>query len=219
MTSPRHRQEESKVVRDLVAAGVGRVDDAAVDAAESLVMDEDAFTAFYDLTARPLWGYLAHVAGDPHAADDLLQESYYRFLRARCRWESDAHRRNYLYRIATNLAHDRRRRKVSTEMRSLGDERSDNAALATTDAGRPEEREDLRRALARLSARDRELLWLAYAEGSTHQEIAETLGLRSRSIRVMLFRARRKMADLLGAKARRGGAESDAGVELRGGVR
>lgn len=187
------------MVRDLVAAGVGRVEDAALDAAtDSLVMDEDAFTAFYDLTARPLWGYLAHVTGEPHAADDLLQETYYRFLRVRCRWESEAHRRNYLYRIATNLAHDRRRRGATAEVSSLDDERRGGAALASTDAGRPEERADLRRALARMSTRDRELLWLAYAEGSSHKEIADTLGLRSRSVRVMLFRARRKMAELLG---------------------
>jgi RNA polymerase sigma-70 factor (ECF subfamily) len=41
------------------------------------------------------------------------------------------------------------------------------------------------------------MLWLAYAEGSTHQEIADTLGLRAGGIRVLLFRARRKLAALL----------------------
>jgi len=60
-----------------------------------------------------------------------------------------------------------------------------------------EDRADLRRALGRLSARERELLWLAYAEGSSHREIADTLGLRAHGIRVLLFRARRKLAALL----------------------
>ena len=46
-------------------------------------LDEETFRAFYDRTARALWAYLAHMTGDHHLADDLLQEAYYRFLRAR----------------------------------------------------------------------------------------------------------------------------------------
>jgi RNA polymerase sigma-70 factor (ECF subfamily) len=45
--------------------------------------------------------------------------------------------------------------------------------------------------------RDRQLLWLAYAEGYSHHEIASITGLASASIRLLLFRARRKAAQLL----------------------
>jgi len=79
-------------------------------AIETLVMDEDTFRAFYDRTARSVWSYLARITGDRSLADDLLQESYYRFLRAERAFDSESHRRNYLFRIATNLAHDRHRR-------------------------------------------------------------------------------------------------------------
>ena len=44
----------------------------------------------------------------------------------------------------------------------------------------------------------REMIWLAYALGSSHQEIAEALGLRTGSVKPLLFRARRKLAALLG---------------------
>src|SRR5512137_2871808 len=110
MPSPARDSEGSNVRRGLVVAGVGRVDEDALDAVEPLDMDEDAFRTFYDLTSSALWAYLSHVTGDSHAADDLLQETYIRFLGVRRRWESDAHRRNYLFRVATNLAHDRHRR-------------------------------------------------------------------------------------------------------------
>ncbi len=183
--------------RGLVIAGVGRVDGDALDASEPLEMDEDAFRAFYDLTSSAVWAYLSHITGDTHAADDLVQDTYIRFLGARRRWESDAHRRNYLFRIATNLAHDRHRRNSIRRAEPL-DEASARSAEAPSSTGVGyEERADLRRALARLSPRERQMLWLAYAEGSSHREIADTLGLRVGGIRVLLFRARRKLAALL----------------------
>ncbi len=52
-------------------------------------------------------------------------------------------------------------------------------------------------ALARMKPRERQLLWLAHAEGYTHREIAEITGLAAASIRLLLFRARRKIASLL----------------------
>ena len=82
----------------------------AEDAEESFVMDEDTFRGFYDRTARPVWMYLSRLSGDDQLADDLLQETYYRFLRANRTYESEAHRRNCLFRIATNLVRDGQRR-------------------------------------------------------------------------------------------------------------
>lgn len=185
------------MARDLVVAGVGRFEEHAIDSADPLKMDEDAFRAFYDLTSRAVWAYLSHVTGDPHAADDLLQETFIRFLGVRHRWESDSHRRNYLFRIATNLAHDRHRRNVRRETQPLDEERGVAETVAQGAGHGHEEQADLRRALERLSPREREMLWLAYAEGATHKEIAETLGLRARGIRVLLFRARKKLAAML----------------------
>jgi RNA polymerase sigma-70 factor (ECF subfamily) len=57
-------------------------------------------------------------------------------------------------------------------------------------------------ALAQMRPRDRQLLWLAHAEGYSHNEIAEVMGLGSASIRLLLFRARRKIARLLGEEQR-----------------
>src|SRR5205814_8169566 len=96
--------------RELTVSELERLDRIATAAVDALQMDEDTFRAFYDRTSRQVWAYLARITGDKTIADDLLQESYYRFLRAPRAFTSDSHRRNYLYRIATNLAHDRHRR-------------------------------------------------------------------------------------------------------------
>jgi len=158
----------------------------------TLVMDEDQFRALYDRTARILWAYLSRLTGDPSAADDLLQETYYRFLRAGATFESEAHGRHYLFRIATNLARDRYRRAGPAEVPL--DERT---AAGHDTAAQVERRHHLRHALGRMKPRERAMLWLAYAEGSSHQEIADVMGVRPSGVRVMLFRARRKLASLL----------------------
>ncbi|RPH56218.1 MAG: hypothetical protein EHM89_15845, partial [Acidobacteria bacterium] len=59
-------------------------------------MTEEAFRAFYERTSRSVWAYLSRLTGDTHLADDLLQETFYRFLRANGSYESEAHRRNGL---------------------------------------------------------------------------------------------------------------------------
>ncbi len=97
--------------RDVTFTDVSRTAALHEDCA-SFVMDEDAFRAFYDRTARGIWAYLVRVTGNRQLADDLLQETFYRFLRAAAAHDSEAHRRNSLYRIATNLARDARRRNL-----------------------------------------------------------------------------------------------------------
>jgi RNA polymerase sigma-70 factor (ECF subfamily) len=170
---------------------------ALEDAAATFVMDEETFRAFYDRTARGLWAYLARVTGDRQLADDLLQETFYRFLRASATHESEAHRRNSLYRIATNLARDARRRSLVRIPAILGGDDIERLP-SHQNAAAAEGMTDLNRAMEHLKPRERAMLWLAYAEGASHQEIAGVLGLSTASLKPLLFRARRKLAALLG---------------------
>ncbi|MFH1175816.1 MAG: sigma factor, partial [Acidobacteriota bacterium] len=65
--------------------GAGDGSTMAVVSSEPPVMDEHAFHGLYARMARPLRAYLSRVTGNLAVADDLLQESYYRFLRAEFR--------------------------------------------------------------------------------------------------------------------------------------
>jgi len=188
--------------RELTVGDLQRLDRIATAAVDALQMDEDTFRAFYDRTARQVWAYLARITGDRSLADDLLQESYYRFLRAERAFTSESHRRNYLFRIATNLAHDRRRRGRGIVNVPVPAENEPGALADGRDvAAETEQRTDLARAMATLKPREREMLWLAYAQGSSHEEIAESLGLRKSSIKILLFRARRRLAAALGPRS------------------
>src|SRR5688572_17147892 len=165
------------------------------------VMGDEEFRLFYERTARPLWSYLSRITGDRQQADDLLQEAYYRFYRAGARHESEAHRRNSLFQIATNLVRDAARRASRYQDVPLADDASlHTVAVTQPSEGQAAIRTDLARAMQQLQPMQRELLWLAYAQGSSHEEIAEILGLRAISIRTLLLRARRKLAGILTGK-------------------
>ena len=159
-------------------------------------MDDEAFAGFYERSARPLWAYLARTSGDPALADDLMQESYIRFLCASHppSWisEGEVACRRDLFRIATNLLRDHWRRPRPASIEDVPEN-----LFAHSDSGQTDSQMILGPALARMRPRERQLLWLAHAEGYSHREIAEVTGLASASIRLLLFRARRKIARLL----------------------
>jgi RNA polymerase sigma-70 factor (ECF subfamily) len=188
--------------RNLTVSDVDRFS-SAEETVASFAMTEEAFRAFYERTARPVWGYLSRLTGDATVADDLLQETYYRFLRANATHESEAHRRNVLFKIATNLARDARRRK--RVMPFFVHDAAGEVPARQDVAGEVERTTDVTRAMNELKPRDRAMLWLAYAEGSSHHEIASVMGVKTASVKLLLFRARRRLAQILGrAPADRG---------------
>ena len=158
-------------------------------------MDDALFEKIYDGTARSLWAYISRISGNPTVADDILQEAYLRFLASPPRTYSLAEVKPYLYKIATNLVYDRFRRM-----------RRETGYLArSTGAGELEgnisaDESGMMQVFSRLTHQERSLLWLAYVEGYEHREIADILKLSRLSIRVMLYRARQKLAKLLEAE-------------------
>lgn len=168
--------------------------DAVPTSASAVGMNETEFRAFYESTAPQLRGYLRRVTGDASVADDLLQESYLRLLRAPAAPTEEAHRRHYLFRVATNLLRDhfRAAKRFAPPVQETQDKAHAGRDFAL--------QRDVGRFLAELKPRERELLWLAYAEGYRHDEIAKMMSCRAASVRPMLFRARQRLADLLRAR-------------------
>jgi RNA polymerase sigma-70 factor (ECF subfamily) len=189
-------------IRDMTLSDIEQLGEAADTLDVTFQMDEDTFRSFYDRTARPVWAYLSRATGDNRLADDLLQEAYYRFLRACGSYTDEAHRRHYLFRIAVNLVRDHYRRPRFDRMPSAGERHHPRSQSGEEATDRAAERIDLSRAMARMKPRERDMLWLAYAQGSSHEEIAAVLGLKTASIKPLLFRARRKLAALLHPKER-----------------
>lgn len=157
-------------------------------------MDEQAFEALYRQTARPLWAYISRALGGPTHADDILQETYLRLLRAPTSARDPQQHRALLYRIASNLVVDhfrRAKRERAAAERTPIDDAAGGRDLAL--------RIDMKRVFGQLRPEERVMMWLAYVEGSGHREIAEAVGVKEKSVRVLLFRARKRLAALLTA--------------------
>ncbi|MBI2820353.1 MAG: RNA polymerase sigma factor [Acidobacteria bacterium] len=152
---------------------------------------EAAFSNLYRKTGPKLWAYIRRAASNSALADDIFQEAFLRFLRSCPAGLDERQQRAYLYRTATSLLVDHWRRAKRERMwglKTLIDERApDKKAMG----------EDMTRLFAQLKPREQALLWLAYVEGFDHREIATALELREKSVRVLLFRARKKMAEIL----------------------
>jgi len=181
------------------APGPDRVSGRAEAKNIRMDMDEDAFRNLYEKTSRSLFGYLSRVSGERDLAEDLLQEAYCRLLSTDLSMMDEAQTKSYLYRIATNLLHDHWRRGKSAALAAVIE--------AAPPRHGPEAQTDLRSAFGQLKVRERQLLWLAYVEGSSHKEIADSTGLRAGSIRLLLFRARRKLARVLRNRQRNPGGK------------
>lgn len=157
-------------------------------------MDEAEFRLFYEQSAPRLFAYLLRVTGERLASEDLLQEAFCRFLSSKLPEMNEAEQRSYVFRIAANLLRDRWRRHEERPV-------PENLSEPASPPPQLESQLGLRKAFQQLKVRERQLLWLAYVEGSNHKEIAKLTGLRHTSVRLLLFRARRKLANLIRAGA------------------
>ena len=124
-------------------------------------------------------------------ADDVLQETYFRFFLRQPTEMPAIDTRRYLFCMAANLLRDRWRMRKDAQWPTDFDEgfsQDVNTQL------------DVRQAMSALKPRERELLWLAYVEGMSHAEIGSITGLTVSSVRPLLFKARKKAAGLLRPK-------------------
>lgn len=155
------------------------------------------FRALYERTAIPLRAYLRRLSGSIDLADDLMQDTYVRFLGAEVpAGMTEEQTTAYLYRTATRLVYDEWRRRGTIRRHELSTVAGLDASAGPVPVGPAH---DVEAVLSRLRPRERALLWLAYGEGRSHREVARILDLRPASVRVLLFRAKRKAARILAA--------------------
>ncbi len=121
-------------------------------------------------------------------AEDVLQDTLIQFLKTAPAFETDAHEKAWLLRVAGNLSRNRLRYNRYRNTDELNDELVG------------EEREDLSfvwEAVKSLPEKYREVIHLYYAEGYQTAQIARILGRNEATVRSDLVRGRNKLRDIL----------------------
>ena len=143
---------------------------------------ESFFAKNYELVLRTM--YL--VTGDRSEAEDLTQES---FVKAYERWDRIRKMDNpsgYVYRMALNAHRSRLRRIGLSARRSMVPREPDPISES-------DDRDAIRRALARLPDSQREVIVLIEWLGMTSDEAGHVLGLSPGAVRVRLTRAKQAL--------------------------
>lgn len=163
--------------------------------------DPDAFAEIYRSHAGALYRYLLAQLRDHGTAEDLTNETFVRTLRsAHTLRESTEELRPWLFRIARNLLFDhvgsaRNRREVVVD-RPDEDHRSwgpDPLSTVIQEA----ERTRLVASLNELSEDQRQCLMLRFLGDATIAETAAVMGRKTGAIRVLQYRAIRRLAEII----------------------
>lgn len=151
------------------------------------------FDELYTTSYRQLRLYVSKLTNGSDNVDDITQEAYTRLLVSAPTGLSDAQLKSYLFATATNIVRDLWRRGTV-----IGEWLPLDESIETKDSeweALPLQL-DIEKVLTGMSIMQRSLVWLAYAEGYAHKEIAEILNVKEQSVKVLLSRARQKFIEL-----------------------
>jgi RNA polymerase sigma-70 factor (ECF subfamily) len=151
-----------------------------------------------------LYGYALMLSGNRTEAEDLVQETCLRAIRAMERLRPDSNVKSWLFTILRNIWLDQvRHRRRTPEMVEL-DLDADSANQVVEATGDPLaaylsrlQREQVRIAIQQLPVESREVILLREYEELSYQDIAAMVGCPVGTVMSRLARARSKLRDLL----------------------
>lgn len=157
--------------------------------------DVDALGRVFDLFSRPVWSVAMGVVRDRQLADEATQETFMRAWRAAGTFDPQRLLAPWLMTIARRTAVDVLRREKRP---TRGDHDPEHdVEVSPPGIERAWETWEVKAALDRLSAQEREIVWLAHYHGMTHPQIAERLDIPIGTVKSRSFRAHRRLASML----------------------
>ena len=158
--------------------------------------DRQAFGRLVHCHREGVINVVYRMCGDANLAEDAAQEAFIRAWQHLAGYRPRSRFRNWVYRIATNVALDTLRRDRETVD-------IDEIAVATPDAGPEatmesvERGERVRQAVLALPPASRAVLVLREYEGLSYREIAQALGIPIGTVMSRLNYARNRLREAL----------------------
>lgn len=168
--------------------------------------DLEALGTLFERYQAAIHSFLYRFLGDAPAAEDAVQEVFWRVWQHRSTYDGRCGFSAWLYVIARHAALDEVRRRQRHALPFSGLREGQEEQLGTGELAFPGSeasihrlslREQVRAALVQLSPEQRTCLILREYEGKSHREVAEILGCSEANARVISHRARQAMRRLL----------------------
>jgi RNA polymerase sigma-70 factor (ECF subfamily) len=167
--------------------------------------DEAAFDQIVRLYADRIYNYVRRMVGNPQDAEDITQEVFIRAYQGLSQFDGRASFSTWLFRIATNLCIDHKRRqsrRVQTVPYHHDESDEEEGDWEFPDTNQPSALDHLLNqelqavvegAIERLNPKLKTVLLLYDVEGLSYEQIAETLGIPMGTVKSRLFAAREQI--------------------------
>jgi RNA polymerase sigma-70 factor (ECF subfamily) len=148
----------------------------------------------------PLYRWIARIVGNEAMAEDVLSDVFLDVWRQAASFQARSSVSTWLLSIARFKALSARRRRTEAQV--------DEATIASVPdpvddpemaLQKKDQRDVLRRALAKLSPEHSEVIDLVYYHDKSVKEVAEIVGIAEATAKTRMFYARRKLAELVNA--------------------
>jgi RNA polymerase sigma-70 factor (ECF subfamily) len=151
--------------------------------------DQDTLGEIYDQFSDSLYSYAYKQVGDSQVAEDLVAETFKRFLIALERGGGPKeHLRAYLYRITHNLITDLYRREPPPSLELDEDRVPEDSTDPSGLISDIQEADIVRRALQLITPEQRQVIMLRFIEGWSSQEIAQVMGKSIGAVKALQHR-------------------------------
>lgn len=169
--------------------------------------DHDAFARLLSRHQRRVFSLIGNLIRQPAEVEDIAQQVFLKMYLALPQFDFRAAFSTWLYRIAVNECYDHLRRQRAQkspagkelQVEELADLERLGATVQASASPDPARQAELRQLVEQLFRRlpvdDRLLLTLKELEGFSIEEIARVMEMKENTVKVRLFRARRRLLE------------------------
>jgi RNA polymerase sigma-70 factor (ECF subfamily) len=161
--------------------------------------DRTAFDALVRTYQRPVYGFVYRLVASPETAAEVTQEVFVRAWRYLRRFDASRPFKPWLFAIAANRASSRRDSERARQTVPLEEAGPEPAAPddPAGDAQAVELSSEVRKAIGQLSQQQREAIVMVELEGLSAAEAGQAMGIEAVTVRQHVFRAKKRLRQLL----------------------